>query len=249
MTHTTTKKPSAGFSGIFIPRDLWLKDGLSVTEKLLAAVVDSLDQGDGCWASNDYLGTIMGLSERQVRDYLVRLESFGILLRKQEERGRRIYSVYADAIRNADLPLAKDDSGEAESRQRGAAENRHGGRRNPATNSKENKKEEIYTQSEDIISLSIKGQNLNKEQDARLRTALASFVTHLIGLNRKVTVNSLNAQVEFLRTQTGDWSNLSIAEEIITQSVRQGWVGLFPLRKSGDAPKKVLNNTDHNGAF
>jgi hypothetical protein len=238
-----------GFTGIFIPRDLWLKEDLSATEKLLAAVVDALDQGEGCWASNSYLGGVLGLSERQIRDYLSKLEAFGILIRKQDGDKRRIHSVYADALRRADLPLAKEDSGAAENRLGGEAESSLGGRRKTATNIKGNKKEEIYTQSEDIIPLSIKGQNLNKEQDARLRTALACFVSHLIGLNRKVTVNSLNAQVEFLKAQSGDWANLSIVEEIVTQSVRQGWVGLFPLRKGGDAPKKTLSTNDHSGAF
>jgi hypothetical protein len=238
-----------GFTGIFIPRDLWLKEDLSATEKLLAAVVDALDQGEGCWASNSYLGGVLGLSERQIRDYLSKLEAHRILIRQQDGEKRRIHSVYAEALRKADLPLAKEDSGAAENRLGGAAESSLGGRRKTATNIKGNKKEEDNTPTGDVIDLSLKGQALDKEKADRLRKVLSGYVSHLTALNRKVTVNSLNAQVEFLKAQSGDWANISIAEEIVTQSIRQGWVGLFPLRKGADAPKKNLTVQDHNGAF
>lgn len=245
---TTTKKTPLGFTGIFIPRDLWLKEDLSITEKLLAAVVDALDQGDGCWASNEYLGSVLGLSERTVRMYLERLESWGILIRKQDGEKRRIYSIYADALRKAELPLSKNDSGAAESCHGGAAESCQGGRQNPATNSKENKKEE-YKPYGDVVFLVLKGMQLTKEQRSVLEASLSVYVSHLKEMNRRVTVNSLNAQVEFLKTQSGDWSNMSIVSEIVSQTLRQGWTGLFPLTKNGQAPKKNLTKDDHNGAF
>lgn len=255
MTKTTT---SLGFTGIFIPRDLWLKEDLSATEKLLAAVVDALDQGDGCWASNSYLGGVLGLSERSVRDYLGKLEASGILIRKQDGEKRRIYSVYAQAIRTADLPSTepkeqvKVSTGAAGTCLGGAAESRLGGRQKPATNIKDNSKEIYNTPSGsgDVVPQVLRGfSELDKTNKEKLEKVLNSYVSHLRAMNRKVTINSLNAQVEFLRTQTGQWSNIGIAEEIIGQTVRQGWTGLFPLSKNAVAPKKTLSTNDHSGTF
>lgn len=246
MTKPTTP---LGFTGIFIPRDLWLKPDLSATEKLLAAVVDALDQGEGCWASNSYLGGVLGLSERQIRDYLGKLEAHGILIRKQDGEKRRIHSVYADAIRKADLPLANTDSGAAESRLGGAAENSHGGRRNPATNIKGNSKENDNPKAGWIVDTVLSHFEMTDDCRQRLKKHLTLYVEHVTGMHRKVSVNSLNAQVEFLMTQTGEWANVSVAEEIINQTIRQGWTGLFPISKNVQAPKKTLSTTDHNGAF
>jgi biotin operon repressor len=248
MTKPTTP---LGFTGIFIPRDLWLKEDLSPTEKLLAAVVDALDQGDGCWASNSYLGGVLGLSERSVRDYLAKLEAFGILIRKQDGEKRRIYSVYADAIRKADIPAAPSNerSGAAETRLPEAAESCLGGRRNPATNNKLNKKDDIKPSLGYLVSQVLSRFELSKESKDVLEANLLLYTDHLKTLNRKASINSINAQVEFLRDQTGQWSNMSIAVEIINQTIRQGWTGLFPLSKNAQAPKKILTSKDHDGAF
>lgn len=43
------------FKGIWIPADIWLDDRLSAQEMVILAEIDSLDNGEGCWASNEYL--------------------------------------------------------------------------------------------------------------------------------------------------------------------------------------------------
>lgn len=246
MTKPTTP---LGFTGIFIPRDLWLKPDLSATEKLLAAVVDALDQGEGCWASNSYLGGVLGLSERQIREYLGKLEAYGILIRKQDGDKRRIHSVYADAIRKADIPLSNVGSGAEENRLGGVAENRLGGRRETATNIKGNNKEDNKTPKRSVVEDVLSHFEMSDESRETLSKHLNKYVDHLTAMNRKVSVNSINAQVEFLRDQSGHWANVSVAVEIISQTIRQGWTGLFPLSKNAQAPKKTLTSSDHNGAF
>jgi len=57
-----------GFRGIWIPREIWLHEGLSWLEKILAAEIDSLDNEElgGCTASNAYLAEKFGVSERHI---------------------------------------------------------------------------------------------------------------------------------------------------------------------------------------
>ena len=48
------KKIQRDFKGIWIPKKIYLAEGLSWTEKILLVEVDSLDKGKGCFASNKY---------------------------------------------------------------------------------------------------------------------------------------------------------------------------------------------------
>ncbi len=56
-------KQKRGFKGVWIPKEIWLNQSLSVVEKVIVAEVDSLDGEKGCFASNAYLGKFLGLSE------------------------------------------------------------------------------------------------------------------------------------------------------------------------------------------
>ena len=42
------------FKGIWIPKEIWLSTDLKVMEKLVLVEIDSLDNEEGCFASNDH---------------------------------------------------------------------------------------------------------------------------------------------------------------------------------------------------
>lgn len=67
------------FKGIWIPAQLWMNPDLSVTEKALIAEIESLDNGDGCYASNEYLAAFMGVSEGRLRNILSDLGQRGFI--------------------------------------------------------------------------------------------------------------------------------------------------------------------------
>ena len=55
------------FKGVWIPREVWLSDELSLMEKVLFVEISSLDNERGCFASNQYFATFFGVSDRQIR--------------------------------------------------------------------------------------------------------------------------------------------------------------------------------------
>lgn len=228
-------KPSLGFVGIFVPRDLVLREDLTLTEKVLAAVVDSLDNGVGCWASNAYLGGIIGCGERQVREYLTRLETLGIIVRRQDADGtRRITTVYAKAIRDL------KESSTAENRHPTVAENILPPRQDSATNRKENKKDD----NKDIsVSLILSSIGVTDKTSFDLVT---EFVKHREDIKRPLTQRSLVQNIGVIEAQS---KNQGVpfavaAAEIIGATVRNGWYGLFPtsVRKQ---TKQTLKPNDH----
>ena len=55
------------FKGIWIPREIWLSEDLTIGQKVMLAEIWSLEHPEkGCYASNDYFAGFFRLSERQV---------------------------------------------------------------------------------------------------------------------------------------------------------------------------------------
>ena len=68
-----------GFKGIWIPREIWLSKELTINEKVLLAEIDSLDNDEGCFASNDYFATFLGLSKERTRKIIASLKDKGYI--------------------------------------------------------------------------------------------------------------------------------------------------------------------------
>lgn len=67
------------FKGVWIPREIWLNTELSITEKVLLVEIDSLDNEEGCFASNEYLAKFIGISKDRVSKLISGLSKKGYL--------------------------------------------------------------------------------------------------------------------------------------------------------------------------
>ena len=54
------------FKGIWIPKEIWLNNELTLQEKVILVEIDSLDNDDGCFASNKYFSEFFGISAGRV---------------------------------------------------------------------------------------------------------------------------------------------------------------------------------------
>ncbi len=74
-------KMNRDFKGIWVPREIWLAQGLAPTEKILWAEINSLHDRErgGCYASNDYLCDFMGVKERRLQEMIANLKSYGLI--------------------------------------------------------------------------------------------------------------------------------------------------------------------------
>ena len=70
------------FKGVWIPREIWLNDDLSLIEKCLLVEIDSLDNDPerGCFASNEYLSKFIGKSEGRTANIISDLRKRGYLI-------------------------------------------------------------------------------------------------------------------------------------------------------------------------
>jgi hypothetical protein len=85
------------FKGVWIPRDIWLSEQLSIMEKVLFVEIHSLDNERGCFASNAYFAEFFQVSARQIIRYLASLRKHGFVtvsVRNQNERVIRTAGKY-----------------------------------------------------------------------------------------------------------------------------------------------------------
>lgn len=69
-------------------------------EKVLFVEIHSLDNADGCYASNRYFAQFFGVSERQIRTYIGALKEKGFIfvsIKNRNERVIRVVGKYARA--------------------------------------------------------------------------------------------------------------------------------------------------------
>jgi hypothetical protein len=87
------ERPQRDFKGIWIPREIWLSDQLSLMEKVLFVEIHSLDNERGCFASNKYFADFFGVSDRQIRTYIGSLKEKGFISVTIQNRNERIIRV------------------------------------------------------------------------------------------------------------------------------------------------------------
>ena len=77
------------YAGVFIPREVLLDADISASGKIIFAIIQSLDNDKGCFASNLYIGKMLGLSESSVRSSMQDLEKKNYIVRTMDEVGNR----------------------------------------------------------------------------------------------------------------------------------------------------------------
>jgi hypothetical protein len=101
------EKPSRDFKGIWIPKEIWLSDQLSLMEKVLFVEIHSLDNERGCFASNRYFADFFGVSDRQIRTYLSALKEHGFISITIENRNERVIHTSGRYARIPDAALRR----------------------------------------------------------------------------------------------------------------------------------------------
>ena len=86
------------FKGVWIPKEIWLSEKLSLMEKVLFVEIHSLDNERGCFASNAHFAEFFGVGERQIRKYIAKLKTKGfvtITIKNRYNRTIRTAGKYA----------------------------------------------------------------------------------------------------------------------------------------------------------
>ncbi len=93
MVNKTNNPITRNFKGIWIPKNVYLNKNLNWTEKILLIEIDSLDDGQGCFASNRYFSEFLSVTERTITTAIARLKKFGFIKQIDFNGRKRIMKI------------------------------------------------------------------------------------------------------------------------------------------------------------
>lgn len=67
------------FKGVWIPKEIWLSKNLTLQEKVFLVEIESLDNENGCFASNGHFSEFFGLSKNRCSEVIKSLEKKGVV--------------------------------------------------------------------------------------------------------------------------------------------------------------------------
>lgn len=65
------------FEGVWIPRDVFENDELTLHEKIVYSMIQNLSSDEPCFASNGYFAKILGMSPRRVSSHISKIKAKG----------------------------------------------------------------------------------------------------------------------------------------------------------------------------
>lgn len=214
------------FTGLWMPKEVFETNSLTLTEKVCFSLIDALDGDDGCWASNAYLQNCLNVEKRQMQNILAKLIGQGLVVREYTGVGRRVlHTVHSVALRDAVhctppmQPIAPLLC-------------------NPLhPYSKEDNKVDIKE-----IKGMVKWPDYPFTSD-EFRTAWNSWVDYRKEIKKKLT----HSTVEKIFKEMQKWGE---AKAIISidLSIQNGWQGLFEPARS-ERNSKIITKQDHSNGF
>lgn len=219
-------EPKEGF-GLWIPGAVLSRTDISLEEKCLYGLLEVLDGGKGCWASNDWLASRLSVSERAIQRYLARLEEVGLVIKVINEAAgnqRRVQTVGAYAAstpsRQSDVTLTPSC-------------------RDPHANlSSKSRKENNNEKDTEPLPLELPHGELFKR-------SWIEWVNYRTKTKKRLSRFAQEKQLDLLRGLSED-----DAVACINRSIANDWQGLFPEKPGNSKPfRKILTPKDHSNGF
>ena len=100
------------FKGVWIPKEIYLDRELDATEKILYTEIDSLDKedGEGCYASNEYLASFCMCSKSKVSSGISKLIDKGYIYVEKFDGRKRWLRVRRENKKGKNPDKTSDDS-------------------------------------------------------------------------------------------------------------------------------------------
>jgi hypothetical protein len=214
------------FTGIWIPADIAKHPDLSLTAKLAYGLISSLDNEDGCYASNSYIGKILQIEPRQVRNVIDSLIESGLVIRHLSKYGRTLKTIEKAAIELAVEELKETDHGNElpGGRQKIAG---GGGNKLPPYSKEDRKVNDI---NKALLPLPF--------SSTQFIEAWNRWVDYRRDLKKPLHWKTINAQFEAFKSEWTEEEAISA----IKVSIEKGWLSFFKGRNTNTG----LTANDHS---
>lgn len=226
------------FKGIWIPKEVWLCKDLKAMEKLFLVEIDSLDNEEGCYASNDYFSEFFNLSKNRCSEIIKGLEKKGILeidykyktgTQSIEKRIIKVIGISTEYIRDTDRGIRKTDLGYSEK----------GEDNNTLSNNTINNKSNIYIPYSEIIDyLNLKANTKYKSSGKKTKDLIKAR------FNEKYTLEDFKIVID---KKSNEWLGTSFVNylrpETLFSNKFEGYLNQKEVKKQYGNAKQDIKST------
>ena len=222
------------FKGVWIPKEVWLNEELTMLEKVIFVEIDSLDNENHCTAGNEYFAEFCNCSESKVSKAIKKLKELSMIeelsfdgrhrkirVVKSTKQGSKKYEAESQNLQSNNISnntnkekkvVSKDTTTEF-----------------PFGKSKP-KKESLFNQCVSLIDDFISKHNCSNP----VRRKLISYLTYRLSVKEKpLYANMWKGMLNKLAELGGD--DIRTYEAIIAQSIERGYLSFYPLSNFGNS--------------
>lgn len=215
------------FKGVWIPKEIWFDDRLTITEKAIFAEIDSLDKnGQGCFASNEHLAEFSGLSKISISRIVSKLIDVGYIERGEFDGRQRILKSRLNKM--ISLPYQNDKAALTNCKGSLYIKNTV---KDTVKDNKKKKKENGNKNAKTNFDVIVEDYTTNAE----LQTAIYEFIKMRKAIKSPMTDRALKQILNKLDTLA---SSDDQKIKILDQSIMNSWRGVFPLREDKQTKAK-----------
>jgi DNA-binding MarR family transcriptional regulator len=215
-----SEKEKREFKGIWFPAEVWLDERLTALEKMILMEIDSLDNEDNCYASNEHLAKFCQCSQSKVSSAISKLKKLGYVRVKSFDGRKRILESCLTVSIGQTTKKEKSDQQNLEERVL------------VETTSQEKKERKKPATFDAIIA--------ERTDNEKLREVIGEFIRMRSRIGKPLTNYALTLRLNKLwRLGSTDDERIAIAE----QSVGAGWQDFYELKEE---PKQKGRLNDYN---
>ena len=232
------------FKGVWIPKEIWLNEELTLLEKIIFVEIDSLDNENHCTAGNDYFATFCNCSESKVTKAIKKLKDLDMIEELSFDGRHR-------KIRVVKSTMQSSKKYEAES-QNLLSNNIDNKQNNKLNNSKEllqnsptftfgkqtPKKDSLYTKCVTLID------SYDFSLWGNIRKLLIEYLRFRLSIKDKpLYTNMWKGMLNKLSELCND--DVKMYELVIKQSIERGYLSFYPISDYSNRGIKTESGARH----
>ena len=228
------------FKGVWIPKEIWLNEELTLLEKVIFVEIDSLDNENHCTAGNEYFAKFCDCSESKVSKAIKKLEELGMVERLEFDGRHRKLRVVKNARESSKKCYAESQnlhSNNIDNKQINKQSNSKELLQNSdfqfgSKSTKKIKKDNLFTKCVSLID------SYDFACWGNIRKLLIDYLNYRISVKDKpLYTNMWKGMLNKLVELCDD--DIRMYEQVIKQSIERGYLSFYPVSSgSGGSIKK-----------
>ena len=237
------------FKGVWIPKEIWLNEELTLLEKCIYTEIESLDNDDHCTAGNEYFARFCNCSESKITKAIKKLEDLGMIevlafdgrhrkirVVKNTRQSSKKYEAGSEKVRSINISNNKKDfiSKDIKSSPETKTEFDFGAKKQP--------KASMYDKCVGLIFDFTSYYQLGE----LLIQSLRQFIENAKESGKPFYTNNFKGKINNLRklASVSGYVDEQLAIKIVQQTIDRGWNDFYELKLQPTTSRKKAPSTD-----